>query len=124
MYEGGKNRINRKKGIGASLCPDFLNNTVLICASSLNSAALRKVTPWINPFIIVDCGVAIITLNRSERWNAINQELLIHLNDCLDEVSRDGKIGVAIITGKGKSFCSGLTFSGSRPTTFLIPGAM
>ncbi len=51
---------------------------------------------------------AIITLNRPERHNAINQELLILLYDCIDNVSTNDDIKVAIITGNGKSFCSGI----------------
>jgi enoyl-CoA hydratase len=53
-------------------------------------------------------GIALITLNRPERRNAINQELLIQLYNHLEEVARNDDINVAIITGKGKSFCSGI----------------
>jgi len=53
-------------------------------------------------------GIALITLNRPERRNAINQELLIHLYQAIDDVAQSNDIKVAIITGKGKSFCSGL----------------
>jgi enoyl-CoA hydratase len=56
----------------------------------------------------VENAIALITLNRPERRNAINQELLVHLYNYLDEVSSNNKIYAAIITGKGKSFCSGL----------------
>lgn len=56
----------------------------------------------------VENHVAIITLNRPERRNAINQALLTGLYDSLERVSRDETIRVAIITGNGKSFCSGL----------------
>lgn len=51
---------------------------------------------------------ALITLNRPERRNAINQALLVQLYDCIDEVAADDAIKVAIITGSGKSFCSGI----------------
>ncbi|WP_299980977.1 enoyl-CoA hydratase [Desulfobacula sp.] len=56
-------------------------------------------------------GIAMITLNRPEKRNAINRELLIHLYNYLDEVSSNDKIRVAIITGNGKSFCAGLDLS-------------
>ena len=56
----------------------------------------------------IENRMALITLNRPERRNAINQELLIHLYNHLDEVSGNDDIYAAIITGKGKSFCSGL----------------
>lgn len=52
--------------------------------------------------------VAILTLNRPERRNAINQSLLVHLYDAIDEVATHPEIRVAILTGKGVSFCSGI----------------
>ncbi len=56
-------------------------------------------------------NVAIITLNRPDRRNSINRELLSGLYDAIDEVSRNEDIKVAIITGNGKSFCSGIDLS-------------
>lgn len=56
----------------------------------------------------VDNQIALITLNRPERRNAINQQLLVHLYNALDEVSRRSDVRVAIITGNGPSFCAGL----------------
>jgi enoyl-CoA hydratase len=52
--------------------------------------------------------IAIITLNRPERRNAINQALLVGLYNAIEKVGSDSNIRVAIITGNGKSFCSGL----------------
>lgn len=56
----------------------------------------------------VENRVAVITLNRPGRRNAINQVLLARLYDCLDTVARDDSIRAAVLTGAGKSFCSGL----------------
>jgi enoyl-CoA hydratase len=56
----------------------------------------------------VENQIAVITLNRPERRNAINQQLLIHLYNALDAVTRRRGIRVAIITGNGPSFCAGL----------------
>ena len=53
-------------------------------------------------------GVAIITLNRPHRRNAINQALLTYLYEYIDEVTNCDSINVAILTGNGKSFCSGI----------------
>jgi len=55
--------------------------------------------------------IATVTLNRPERRNAINQELLIHLYDALDAVAARDDIRVAILTGNGPSFCAGLDLS-------------
>jgi enoyl-CoA hydratase len=52
--------------------------------------------------------IAILTLNRPERRNAINQDLLTHLYNAMDSASKDDEISTVIITGNGKSFCSGI----------------
>jgi len=59
----------------------------------------------------VEEKVAVITLNRPERRNAINQAFLIKLYDCLEEVERNSDISVAVLTGSGTTFCSGLDLS-------------
>lgn len=56
----------------------------------------------------VENQTAIITLNRPDRRNSINQALLCSLYDYIEKVSKDDNIRVAIITGNGKSFCSGI----------------
>jgi short chain enoyl-CoA hydratase (EC 4.2.1.17) len=62
----------------------------------------------------VENGIALIYLNRPERRNAINQDLLKHLYNYIDEVAGNDDIKVAIITGKGRSFCSGLDLAALR----------
>jgi len=62
-----------------------------------------------SPVLFVKKGsIAIITLNRPERRNAINQDLLIHLYDAIENLASDDKLHAAILTGNGPSFCSGL----------------
>ncbi len=56
-------------------------------------------------------GIAVITLNRPEKRNCFNQQLLAMLFDAIEEVSRNDAITVAIITGNGKSFCTGIDLS-------------
>ncbi len=56
----------------------------------------------------VDNQIAVITLNRPERRNAINQQLLGRLYDALDAVTTREDVRVVIITGNGPSFCAGL----------------
>jgi enoyl-CoA hydratase len=56
-------------------------------------------------------GIAVITLNRPERRNCFNQQLLAMLYDAIEEVTRNDSITVAIITGNGKSFCTGIDLS-------------
>jgi methylglutaconyl-CoA hydratase len=52
-------------------------------------------------------GVAVITLNRPEKRNAISFELIDDLLCALDEVAHSAAIAM-ILTGAGKAFCSGM----------------
>jgi enoyl-CoA hydratase len=56
----------------------------------------------------VEPHVTIIRLNRPERLNAINFELVADLHDALDEVGGDPDCKVVVLTGAGRGFCSGL----------------
>ena len=58
--------------------------------------------------ISIEGHVALITLNRPERRNAINQDLLIHLYNAIEQLSSDDQLYAGVITGNGPSFCSGL----------------
>ena len=49
-----------------------------------------------------------IHLNRPDRRNALNTELLKELGMALTELELNGAVRVVILTGEGKAFCSGL----------------
>ena len=66
-------------------------------------------------------GVALITLNRPERHNSICQDLLVNLYGCIDEVSADVEIVAAVITGNGRSFCSGIDLAVIGKDNLLDP---
>jgi enoyl-CoA hydratase len=55
----------------------------------------------------VDDGVALITLNRPERRNALSLALLDALADVLREVEADDEVGCLVLTGAGGAFCAG-----------------
>lgn len=59
----------------------------------------------------VENNIAVITLNRPERRNSINKNLLVGLYNSLEEVANNSDIKTAVITGNGKSFCSGIDLS-------------
>ena len=52
-------------------------------------------------------NVAIITLNRPKRLNAINKELLHGLIDNIEIARQDKKVVSVILTGSGRAFCAG-----------------
>jgi methylglutaconyl-CoA hydratase len=54
-----------------------------------------------------DAHIATITLNRSDKRNAISFELIDDLLRGLDEIAKSDAL-VLILTGAGKAFCSGL----------------
>jgi len=53
-------------------------------------------------------AVGLITLNRPERRNAITQQLLTELFDCVEGADADSEVGAIVLSGQGKSFCSGI----------------
>ena len=52
-------------------------------------------------------NVAIITLNRPERLNAITQALLTGLIQQLETARKDDEVVAVILTGAGRAFCAG-----------------
>ncbi len=52
-------------------------------------------------------GVATLTLNRPEKLNAVNQELLAESAAILKTWSRDPAVGAIVVTGSGRAFCAG-----------------
>jgi len=52
-------------------------------------------------------GVAIVTLNRPERLNAINAQMGAALTGALIEAAGNPLVGAMIITGEGRAFCAG-----------------
>jgi len=51
--------------------------------------------------------VAVVTLNRPQRRNALSLELMRELIQCLDEASGDREVRAIILAASGKVFCSG-----------------
>jgi methylglutaconyl-CoA hydratase len=52
--------------------------------------------------------VAVFTLNRPERRNALSRALMAQLRDALDEVGVDVRIRAIVVTGAGTAFCAGM----------------
>ncbi|GAB4298898.1 MAG: enoyl-CoA hydratase-related protein [Ignavibacteriaceae bacterium] len=50
---------------------------------------------------------AVITLNRPEKRNALNPELISELKKSLTEAETDSEVKILVITGNGKAFCAG-----------------
>ncbi len=52
-------------------------------------------------------GVALLTLDRPERLNAMNRQLSDEVIDAIDRVRRDAGSRVLVLTGAGRAFCAG-----------------
>jgi 2-(1,2-epoxy-1,2-dihydrophenyl)acetyl-CoA isomerase len=57
--------------------------------------------------LTVDGGVLTITLNRPEVLNAVNEQMTTDLAEALRFAERDSEVRAVVITGAGRSFCSG-----------------
>jgi len=51
--------------------------------------------------------VTTVYLNRPDVHNAMNEKLIKELTSCFNEFYKDDNIRIIILTGNGKSFCSG-----------------
>ena len=52
-------------------------------------------------------GVATLTLNRPDKRNALNTELVVALKEALDRTATDASVRVVTLAGAGKDFCAG-----------------
>ena len=62
----------------------------------------------------LDGGVARITLNRPEKRNALNEELIDGLKNALRRAHDEENVRVAILSGAGADFCSGADLAALR----------
>lgn len=53
-------------------------------------------------------GVAVLSLNRPERLNAINEVMAGELSRTLTQLGRDTAVSAVVLTGGGRGFCSGI----------------
>ncbi len=55
----------------------------------------------------IDQTVAVITLNRPDKLNAINPEIISGLHESMDRAERDETVRVIVLAGEGRAFSSG-----------------
>jgi len=61
-------------------------------------------------FVLIDKPapeVALVTMNRPERMNAMAFDVMIPLRETLEALSHDNSVRVVVLTGAGHGFCSG-----------------
>ncbi|HZB91268.1 MAG TPA: enoyl-CoA hydratase [Stellaceae bacterium] len=55
----------------------------------------------------VEDGVLTLTMNRPDRLNALNRDMLEAMNDALHRAAADTAIGAVVLAGAGRGFCAG-----------------
>jgi enoyl-CoA hydratase/carnithine racemase len=56
---------------------------------------------------VVEDGVAVLTLNRPDRLNAMSGPMLAAMLEALPRLANDPDVGVIVLTGAGRGFCAG-----------------
>lgn len=56
----------------------------------------------------VDGPVAVVTLNRPERMNALTKVLEAELREAIERAGRDDEVRAIVLTGAGRAFCAGM----------------
>ncbi|MFD2183314.1 enoyl-CoA hydratase/isomerase family protein [Rhodoplanes azumiensis] len=64
--------------------------------------------------LVVENGIATVTLSRPEVRNAIHDAMRAELIGVLDRVAEDEAVRAVVITGRGGAFCAGGDVSGMR----------
>ena len=74
-------------------------------------------TPTLTPVdhrVEIAGGVATVTLDRPDAYNALTAELLESLLATMKALARDDSVRAIVITGAGKAFCSGQALDDAR----------
>src|SRR5918994_7786098 len=63
--------------------------------------------------VTVEAGIAEVTLNRPDRYNALGSRMVGELGEALEEIEGSEEVRAMILTGAGdKAFCSGVDLKG------------
>ena len=55
----------------------------------------------------INDGVAVLTMNRPDRLNALSRPMLDAMLEALPRLAHDPNVGVIVLTGAGRGFCAG-----------------
>lgn len=67
-------------------------------------------------------GVALVTLDRPDRHNALSAPLIDALHSALEQLAHDKTVRVVVLTGEGRSFCAGADIEEMRRAADAAPG--
>jgi enoyl-CoA hydratase/carnithine racemase len=69
-------------------------------------------------------GIAVVTLHRPERLNAMTPQMLAELSAVAGELDADHGLRVVVLTGAGRGFCSGYDLEEAAGLAALTPAGM
>ena len=64
----------------------------------------------------VEDGICTITLNRPDKLNAFNGQMMLDMIAAFDATDADDNVRAVIVTGAGRGFCAGADLSGGGST--------
>ena len=70
--------------------------------------------PYENIILEIEEQVAVVTLNRPDKLNAISSELHEEIMQVCRQLGEDDGVRVVIWTGAGRGFCSGVDLTAAR----------
>jgi enoyl-CoA hydratase len=59
-----------------------------------------------------DGAIAVVTMNRPQKLNAMTASLVQDLHDCIGMLAEDPTVRAVVLTGAGRGFCAGLDLTG------------
>ncbi|HPE48233.1 MAG TPA: enoyl-CoA hydratase-related protein [Hyphomonas sp.] len=62
--------------------------------------------------------IALVTINRPDSLNALNQEVMAEVADAFSRIDRNKDIAVSVLTGEGRAFAAGADIKEMQPQTF------
>jgi enoyl-CoA hydratase len=62
--------------------------------------------------------IALVTINRPDSLNALNQEVMREVADVFGEIDRNKDIAVSVLTGEGRAFAAGADIKEMQPQSF------
>ena len=55
--------------------------------------------------------IATVTINRPDKLNALNDDVMLEISKVIDELAANGSVGAIILTGAGRAFVAGADIS-------------
>jgi len=70
----------------------------------------------------IDDGVAVLTMNRPDRRNAMSEAMMTAMERTLGQVEIDDAVGCVVLTGAGGAFCAGGDVKAMAAGAARVPG--